>query len=393
MTANAAPTAVELHRRATELVPLLREHARRADDDRRLPDEVVTALADAGLLRMRVPLRFGGHESSMQTLVDVLTTLARGDGAAAWTVSVWTISSWMVGLFPDEVQDVVFADPDVRVCGIISPTAQATPVEGGYRVDGQWAFNTAALLSDWNTNAAVIAHPDGSFEPAMVLIPSDELSHVDDWETVGMRGTGSVTSIADGVFVPEARVMSMGPVIAGQHSSVVNAASPVFNAPFLPTACTIVSAVAAGLARAAQDAFGERLPGRKITYTDYADQSAAPVTHLKVAEAAVAADEAEFHVNRCADRLDDAALAEEEWKVADRVQIRLDMGAATKRAQEAVEHLASASGASSIRLDVPIQRIRRDISALRLHGIMNPDTNFELFGRVACGLEPNTVYL
>jgi hypothetical protein len=60
----------------------------------------------------------------------------------------------MVGLFPDEVQDEVFATPDVRICGIFSPGAIVVPTDGGYLANGKWSFNTGARQSAWNTNAA-----------------------------------------------------------------------------------------------------------------------------------------------------------------------------------------------------------------------------------------------
>ena len=65
----------------------------------------------------------------------------------------------------------------------------------------------------------------------------------------------------------------------------------------------------------------------------------------------------------------------------------------TDLARSAALLLQEASGASSIHEDVPIQRIVRDVQALALHGILNPNTNLELYGRVLCGLEPNTVML
>lgn len=393
MTTLQIPTKTELVRRASDLVPLLKEHAAWIEENRRLPDVVIQALTDAGITRMRVPVRYGGYESDMRTVVDVIAELARGDGATSWTVSVWAISSWMAGLFPDEVQDEIFADANVRISGILSPGAVGTATEGGITLSGKWSFNSGALHSQWDTNAAVLAHPDGSFEPIMVVIPISDLVIVDDWQTAGLRGSGSVTTVADTLFVPQNRVLSMGPVLQGTHSSVANANSLIYQAPFMPTACTTVCATALGLAKAAKDAFFERLPGRKIAYTDYAEQSMAPLTHLQVAEAVSKIDEAEFHAYRAADMLDDKALAGEQWTLEERARVRLDMGSVCLRAKEAVDILNTASGGSSVYLSVPIQRIERDVQTLNLHSIMHPSTNFELYGRILCGLEPNTHYI
>lgn len=378
---------------ARELVPLLKEEAGPGEEKRQLTDDTVSALRDSGILRMRMPKRYGGSEADFRTLVEVIAELARGDGSAAWTTSVWAISSWVAGLFPDDVQDEVFADPDVRVCGILSPTAVATPVDGGITVSGKWSFNTGAELSRWSTNAAVIAHPDGSYEPIMTLIPTSELLTVDDWHTTGIRASASVTSIADGVFVPAERYLSMGPVMNQQYASVRNAGSAMFHPPFLPMASATVGAVALGLARAGQEAFLERLPGRKITYTDYADQSQAPLTHLQIGEARTKVDEAGFHALRIAERIDAKAAAGESWSLDERALARLDLGATVSRAVEAIDVLSTASGGSSVYTSVPIQRIARDIHTLKLHAIMHPNTNLELFGRMACGLPPNTQYI
>jgi alkylation response protein AidB-like acyl-CoA dehydrogenase len=388
------PTATELVHRAAELVPLLRKRAAWAEDNRRLPPDVVEALADAGLFRMRVPVRYGGYESDVRTVSRVVAELARGDGSTSWTVAVWMISTWIAGMFPDSVQDEIFSVPDVRVCGILSPTATAVPAAGGgIIVTGKWSFNSGVQQSRWNTNAVLLERPDGGREPVMTAIPVDELEIVDDWHTSGLRGSGSVSTVADGVFVPQERVLSMGPVLREQYSSVLNTGSPIFRAPLLPTACSTVSGTAQGLAKAAVEAFRERLPGRKISYTDYAEQRDAPLTHLQVAEATVLADEAEFHAQRAAATVDAKSLDGEPWTTEERARIRLDMGAACLRAKEAVQLLNTASGGSSIYSHVPIQRITRDVQALNLHGVMHPNTNLELYGRILCGLEPNTHYL
>ena len=42
---------------------------------------------------------------------------------------------------------------------------------------------------------------------------------------------------------------------------------------------------------------------------------------------------------------------------------------------------------------MPIQRIQRDLQAISLHAVNMPVKNYELYGRVLCGLEPNTFFI
>jgi Acyl-CoA dehydrogenase, C-terminal domain len=104
-------------------------------------------------------------------------------------------------------------------------------------------------------------------------------------------------------------------------------------------------------------------------------------------------DEAEFHVGRLAGRVDAKGVEGSDWKVEERALARADMGAAVRLTKEAVDIFADASGGTSIYNDQPIQRIAWEVQAISLHALMHPDTNAELYGRILCGLEPNSQYI
>jgi len=387
-----APTREQLVERVRQHVPALGRQADWAEQNRRLPDEWIEALADIGVFKLRIPRRFGGYEADTRTLIEVAGELARADGSLAWVASVYWIPTWMAGLFPDEVQEEVFSTDNVRVCGTLSPSAMATPAADGIVVNGKWSFISGAHHSHWQEIIAVLVAPDSEPMPIMALVPISELTVVDDWQTMGLRGTGSVTTIAEDLFVPQARVLPLPAILQGQSASVLSA-SPIYRAPLLPVAAASSVGGMVGLARAAQESFLDRLPGRKITYTNYTSQSEAPLTHLQVAAAAMKVDEAEFHAHRLATMVDTKCAAGEPWSMEERLLARGDLGATVRLAKEAVEVFADASGGSSIYSDVSIQRIHRDIHAVSLHALMHPDTNAELYGRGLCGLEPNTLYI
>jgi alkylation response protein AidB-like acyl-CoA dehydrogenase len=390
---TSIPTSEELVRRATELVPLLRRHALWSEENRRLHDDVVQALSDAGMFKLRRPKRYGGFEADTRTLVDVAAELGRGDGAASWVTSVYWIPGWMACLFPDHVQDEVFATPDTRVCGTLSPSATALPADGGSVVTGKWQFISGAHHADWQEIIAIQVPSAGEPYPIMGLVPMSDLLIVDDWNTSGLRGTGSVSTVARDLFVPQDRILPLPAILQGKYASAINATAPIYRAPLLPVASASSVGTAIGLARAARDAFLRRLPDRKITYTTYESQREAPLTHLQVAEAIMRVDEAEFHARRLSGLVDAKGVEGAEWKLEERALARADMGAAVRLTKEAVDIFADASGGTSIYHDQPIQRIVRDIQAINQHALMHPSTNAELYGRVVCGLEPNTLYI
>jgi 3-hydroxy-9,10-secoandrosta-1,3,5(10)-triene-9,17-dione monooxygenase len=393
MQITQTPTRTELVRRAREIVPILQKHATWHEQHRRLHEETIEAMARAGIFKLRVPKRYGGYESDVQTVVEVLTEIGQGDGSSAWTGQLWLHGAWMVGLFPDAVQDEVFSDPDVRVSALLSPTATAVRKDDGVVVSGQWHFNSGALHSHWDLVNAMSTTAEGTPEPIVALIPMAELEVIDDWDTSGLRGTGSVTTVAKEVFVPNGRVLSVAALTQGQSASKLNADMPLYRSPVLLTGATLSSVTGLGLAKAALEAFLQRLPGRHIAYTTYANQAEVQLTHLQVAEVAMNIDEAAFHASHAATLLDTKAASGEAWTVEERSRVRLDAAWVARRAKEAVDILNTASGGSSIYSSVPIQRIARDVQALNLNGLLHPNTNLELYGRVLTGLPPNTVYL
>jgi len=390
-TTISAPEQVV--RDVTDLKPLLRKHASWTEQNGRLHDEVVEALTDAGVFRLRQPKQYGGYEADTRTLVEVGSALGQGDGSTSWVASVYWIPGWMTCQFPDEVQDEVYSTPDVRVCGTLSPQGMAAPADGGVIVNGKWGFISGAHHAQWQEIIAIFVPPEGEPYPIMALVPMSDLQIVDDWDTSGLRGTGSITTIAQDLFIPQERVLPMPALLMGQGVSQRNAGTAIYRGPLMPVACASSVGTLVGMAKGAQEVFHSRLSNRKITYTSYESQREAPITHFQVAEATMKIDEAEFHAQRLATLVDTKCEEGAEWKLEERAQCRADVGAVVRLAKEAVDIFATASGGSSIYSDVPMQRINRDVQAVNLHALMHPNTNAELYGRVLCGLEPNTLYV
>ncbi|MET8810757.1 acyl-CoA dehydrogenase family protein [Streptomyces sp. NPDC004549] len=388
-----APTRDELVDTAAKLVPLLRSRALWIDEHRRLPQDVVTAVEESGLLRMQIPAQYGGYESDARAFVDVLGEIAKGNSSAAFCLSVYAALGWMAALWPDEALDEVFADPHVRISGTTAPTGTARRTRGGYLLSGKWSFNSGVLHSQWKINVAMPEDPADGTAPLFCLVPVADLRIEDDWHTIGLQGSGSVTTIAEQVFVPAHRVISGIDFYQNVSKSRINGTKPHYRVPVLVTTNAIQSGQLVGAAKYALASFLERLPGRPLTYTDYPSQREAPLTHLQVGEAALLIEDAEQRAHRFADLIARKVAHDEPWTTGERVAARARIGWIARQCKAAVDILAGASGGSSIHRDVPITRIQRDLHAATLHAMITPGVNVELYGRSLCGLEPNTAYL
>src|SRR3954464_15297143 len=114
-------------------MPALRERAARAEELRRVPEETVRDFVDAGILRVGVPLKYGGAPVEYDVMFDVGMELGRACAASAWCYSLGGVRSWLVGHFSSEAQEEYF-DPGPNTLASSSFAGKgkiAKPVDGG----------------------------------------------------------------------------------------------------------------------------------------------------------------------------------------------------------------------------------------------------------------------
>jgi alkylation response protein AidB-like acyl-CoA dehydrogenase len=387
------PSRTELVQRVADIVPVLRANARWSEQNRRLSDEVVDAMIGAGVLRMLVPAYYGGYESDQQTVVDVGIQLGRGDGSPAFCATAWWAQCWAVAHFPDSVQDEVFADPDVRICGTLVPNGHGEITNDGVIVSGSWSFNSGAWHSQWKVFSTLALSPRGQIEPIACVVPMSDLEIVDDWDVAGLRGTGSITLVAKDLFIPRERFQWLSEVGRQEYGESRTVGVPCYRGPIIGVLSNINTGKQVGLAQAARENFLERIHGRAIQHTNYQTQAEWPITHVQVAEADLKIDEAEFTARKLAALVDDKNYSDEPYTLRERAYCRVAVGRVSQLCLEAVNIYNMNGGAGGIYSSMPVQRIQRDLQAISLHAVNMPIKNYELYGRVLCGLEPNTFFI
>ncbi|MBB5937896.1 acyl-CoA dehydrogenase family protein [Streptomyces zagrosensis] len=385
---TAPPTRTELVARATALQGLLREHAGQIEADRRVTDEVIDALTEAGLFRLTVARRFGGYETDVRTILDVSAAIAEGDGSTGWVVTLVNTCNWLAGLFSPQAQDDVFgADPDTRVTGVFSPTSSSRKVAGGWRLTGRWYYNSGSWHSTWAVLAMPLTDAGGEvIDQAMVLVPRTELEMEDVWFTAGMRGSGSNCLIATDVFVPEHRVASLPGAIDGTADNGHGEAG-LYRSSFAPFVATVLGGAQLGLGRAALKLVTGKARTKPISYTYYETQADSVAVQLQVAEAAMKIDTAELHLHRAATDIDEAAAHGTHLDVLTRARVRADTGHAIHNVLDAINTLLNVHGGGSFADTNPLQRIWRDANTAGRHAVATPAVGMEIYGKLLLGVE------
>src|SRR3954467_10233106 len=97
--------------------------------ERRLPADLVEAMADAGLFRLCVPEYAGGVEASAAELVACCEETARGDGAPPWCIATGGTPGLLAGVFPEGTAREVYASARSVAGGVVAPRGRAVAVD------------------------------------------------------------------------------------------------------------------------------------------------------------------------------------------------------------------------------------------------------------------------
>jgi alkylation response protein AidB-like acyl-CoA dehydrogenase len=366
------------------LVPQIAARCDEIERARRLPPDLVDALVAAGCFRSLVPRSHSGSELGLPGHMRLLGELAAADGSVGWTVLIGGSAPLVLGRLPRPTFDALYAaGPDVILAGSFNPTGVATPVDGGYRVTGQWSFASGCQHAHW-----FIAHcmvDDGRQPPLrMAVLPASEIQVEDTWWVSGLSGTGSHDFVVDDVFVPDDRTFSVVDGEAGIDG-------PLWRVPELSASTLMVGAVAVGIATAALDDIAALATGKVPAFSEttlaantlFQNQFGEAEARLRAARSALYAEaDTAWATATAALPLGDEALA----------RIRATATWVTRTAASVVDDAYSAGGGSSFYTSSPLQRRFRDVHALTQHFAIKPDV-FTLAGAVLLDQDTDRTFL
>ena len=248
---DPVPTAQELIARAQAMIPALKARAARCIADRDVPEETIREFHEAGFFRILQPRRWGGMELPFPAIVEVPAVIAEGCASTSWDFHALANHSWILGMYDDRAQEEVWADdPDALIAaGIAFPQGRGRKVDGGYEISGYWNFCSGVNASPWCMFATTIRDRDDGppVDYRMCLVRAGEYEVIDDWQVLGMRGTGSQSCKTSALFVPEHRALPMLTIRGqGDYPGARVNSGPLFRVPLVAAAGYFPSPTAIG---------------------------------------------------------------------------------------------------------------------------------------------------
>jgi alkylation response protein AidB-like acyl-CoA dehydrogenase len=352
------------------------EHAEAGDKQGYLAEPVVAALHREKLYGMWTPRVLGGAELHPVDSLQVIENVTYGDPSAGWVLMAAALAIGTGAAYlGDSAISELFGDNRFPViAGQGTRPGTAKPVKGGFNLSGSWSFASGIKHGTHIHTLGVI---EGTGEPRIFVLPVAKAKLIDNWDVLGLRGTGSIDYTIDSVFVPEAFTHFAGAETPQRGGSVYNIGIAGF-------AMICHTGWACGIGRRMLDELAAYVQTR-------GGRGGVQATSEGFLEGYARA-EGIYRAGR--------ALAFETWNDVQRVidaggklsvrqssMIRLATTHVTSAAHEAATFAYKAAGTTALRSGT-LQRLFRDMHAATQHVIVSPPV-VRAIGQELAGLAPD----
>jgi alkylation response protein AidB-like acyl-CoA dehydrogenase len=373
--------------RARALIPRLAERAPAATAARQLPAQTIAEYRAAGILRILQPRRFGGQQGRFSLFSQIVEELTYGCASSAWVYAVLAEHQWIIAQYPEEAQiDVWGDDPEAVASSSLAPRAAAKPVSGGWRLSGRYSFSSGCDYAQWAIFGAFLGEMGDPRHVAYLLVPLAEVEIIDDWQVLGLAGTGSKSLALHDVFIPEHRCVMVSDLFAGTPpGALVHPDYPVLRAPRGFLVSYSLPPVAIALGRRALDIACAALARRVSRGVTRVAES--EVVQLAIGEAAAAIDVATLLLHTGRESSTAAVSSGRKITEAEALRARRDMVYAQHQVGWALDRLCELDGARWIYDGDQLGTIRRDVMTILTHHAASRQAAMAPYGRMLLARE------
>ena len=385
-------TADEMIDRARRMRPVLLERQAQCEALGRLPEETNNAFVRAGFYRILQPRTFGGYEFDVPTFVDVMVEVSRGCPSSGWVLALTSGHPHTLSYLGEQAQREAYGDDgEFRAPFVATPSVFARPVDGGYVLSGGWDYASGCDIAT-HVLGHVLAPTGREGElPAIkfALLTRDQITIVDNWDVVGMRGTGSRRVEVRDVFVPAHRV---APSVAFGLDEALPSIhpNPMYRGKPLSLLMMEIACVSVGIARASLDSYEAILRGKRVRGPISPYRFEAPMHQRNFADASALIETAQAALRQIAREY----MSLTEWQASgaapfsdeDDHRLLLIEQQIARGCFEAVTLMFQTGGSSAGKSGAPLERYMRDMSFVMTHMGLEPGPWRESYARLHFGL-------
>jgi alkylation response protein AidB-like acyl-CoA dehydrogenase len=205
---------------AKALAPLISEAALKRGSATDIGSDVMDQIRASGLPWILVPEELGGGGGDLLDMVAVIEEISRADGATGWVYFVHMSTAAIVGsMLPDDGVKKVFSSPSLPLfAGMFAPLGTASPGDDGYSFSGRYSFGSGIQYADWIVAGAIpkyqeqpVLRENGDVDHRVFLVRAEDVRLLGNWDTIGLRATGSFDFEIAGTTIPAELTLAVPP--------------------------------------------------------------------------------------------------------------------------------------------------------------------------------------
>ncbi|MGY1640934.1 acyl-CoA dehydrogenase family protein [Geodermatophilus sp. SYSU D00703] len=195
-----APEPEEVIRAAQGLFDLVDGHGEENDREGRIAEPVVEELYRIGAIGVFTPRELGGAEMTPRQSMDLFRALSYADPSTGWVTMAMGLATGLAGaFFEKDAARALFATPRLGIAGQGTKPGRAVPVPGGHRIGGEWSF-ASGIKHCTHLHTAAMDTETG--QTRFFIVPVEQVTFIENWDVLGLRGTGSIDYTLEDCFVP-----------------------------------------------------------------------------------------------------------------------------------------------------------------------------------------------
>lgn len=338
----------------------------------KVPQASVDALIEAGVFRAMTPMQWGGLEMDPASFFEGIMKIAAADASTAWIGGQLNVHSFEIALMDERMQAEFWAEgPDARASSAYAPSGEARSVEGGHVLNGTWTFSSGVDHARWAILGAGLQN--------FVVPCTDYVIDHSSWDVQGLKATGSKSVTLKEVFVPHYRTHRLLDTLNDANPGWKVNDRPLYRLSWMGIFNSTISNSAVGATLGGLEDFIEETRHRLSKRGTGMPVVTNPFMHLRLASALSRVRAVkQRHLANWRELFDQACLAEAATAV-DRMRVRFESTDTTATCFEAFGEIWPVAGAGAIASGNPLQRVYRDLMAMRLHGSAGRDNAAGLY--------------
>ena len=196
---------------AESIGQLAEQECQQADANAVISQQVVDLIKSKGIHKLILPKQYGGPQITFSFFSELIKTVGYYNLSAAWLTYFYSVHNSWLAFLPEHRQQEIL-QTDGLLADVFAPVGKLERVEGGFILNAVYHYVSGIKYAEWVAVGANYKNENEEVQQLGLVLHTSNLTIEEDWDALGLRGTGSHTIIIKDLFVPDDMIISMNQI-------------------------------------------------------------------------------------------------------------------------------------------------------------------------------------